>query len=108
MAGYRVDVSEVAETDLRDIIRYISAQLSAPMTAEKMMDTFEAALSVLADMPYAHPPVTDERLADIGYRKLIVKNYLVFFTIDENAKVVDVERILYARRDWLHIPVYLG
>ncbi|HBG16880.1 MAG TPA: hypothetical protein DDW93_08890 [Firmicutes bacterium] len=39
----------------------------------------------------------------IGYRKLIVKNYIVFFTINEKSKVVDVERILYARRDWLRI-----
>lgn len=38
MANYRVDVSEPAEKDLRDIVRYISAQLSAPMTALKMMD----------------------------------------------------------------------
>lgn len=39
----------------------------------------------------------------LGYRKLIVKNYIVFFTIDEPNKVVDVERILYGRRDWLRI-----
>jgi plasmid stabilization system protein ParE len=44
--------------------------------------------------------VTDERLAMKGYHKLPVKNYIIFFTIDEKSKVVDVERILYARRDW--------
>ena len=103
MARYRVDVSEPAESDLRDIVRYISAQLSAPMTATKMMDAIEEAISGLADMPQKHPPVTDERLASMGYRKLVVKNYIVFFTIDEKSKVVDVERILYARRDWLRI-----
>ncbi|WP_083809940.1 type II toxin-antitoxin system RelE/ParE family toxin [Mahella australiensis] len=45
----------------------------------------------------------DERLASLGYRKLIVKNYVVFFTIDEKSKVVDIARILYARRDWLRV-----
>lgn len=38
MEQYKVLVSTPAETDLRDIVRYISAQLSAPMTAAKMMD----------------------------------------------------------------------
>ena len=57
----------------------------------------------MTDMPQKCPLVRDERLASIGYRKLLVKNYVVFFTIDEKAKVVDVERILYARRDWLRI-----
>jgi plasmid stabilization system protein ParE len=54
-------------------------------------------------MPYACPPVIDERLARMGYRKLIVRSHIAFFTIDENAKVVNIERVLYARRDWLHI-----
>ncbi|MDO9535584.1 MAG: type II toxin-antitoxin system RelE/ParE family toxin [Bacillota bacterium] len=88
MAKYRVDVSEPAENDLRDIVRYISAQLSAPMTALKMMDTIEEAITGLAVMPKKCPPV---------------KNYIFFFSIDEKSKVVDVERILYARRDWHHI-----
>jgi toxin ParE1/3/4 len=103
MPKYRVDVSEPAENDLRDIVRYISMQLSAPMTALKMMDTIEEAITGLAAMPQKCPPVTDKRLAMMGYRKLQVKNYIVFFTIDEKSKVVDVERILYAKRDWHHI-----
>ena len=103
MAKYRVDISEPAERDIRDIIRYISAQLSAPMTALKMMDTIEEAIASLEVMPQKCPPVTDERLAMMGYRKLIVKNYIAVFTIEEKSKVVNVERILYARRDWQHI-----
>jgi len=103
MAKYRVDVSEPAENDLRDIVRYISAQLSAPTTALKMTDALEEAITGLTVMPEKCPSVTDERLAMMGYRKLLVKNYIVFFTIDEKSKVVDVERILYARRDWHHI-----
>ncbi len=103
MEKYRVDVSEPAENDLRDIVRYISTQLSAPMTSLKMMEVFEEAIAGLAFMPQKCPFVTDERLAVLGYRKLFAKNYIVFFTIDEKLKVVDVERILYARRDWQHI-----
>ena len=103
MAVYRVDISEPAENDLRDIVRYISSKLDAPITALKMMDAVEEAVGGLSDMPQKYPLVTDERLAAMGYHKLIVKNYIAFFTIDEKNKVVDVERILYARRDWLRI-----
>lgn len=103
MKKYNVEVSEPAERDLHDIVRYISGQLLAPMTASKMMAEIEDALTDLADMPQRHPPVMDERLASMGYHKLLIKNYIAFFTIDESAKVVDVERILYARRDWINI-----
>jgi plasmid stabilization system protein ParE len=100
MDKYRVDVSEPAEKDLQDIIRYISAQLSAPATALEMMEALENAMMSLTDMPQKSPPVTDEHLATMGYRKLLVKNYIVFFSIDEKGKVVSVERILYTRRNW--------
>jgi toxin ParE1/3/4 len=103
MASYRVEVSEPAENDLRAILRYISAQLSAPITAIKMIDLIEETLMSLADMPQKFPTVADERLFLLGYRKLPVKNYIIFFTIDETIKVVNVERILYARREWLRI-----
>jgi len=101
MANYRVDVSEPAESDLGDIIRYIVSQLSVPLTALNLMELLEEAMGGLSDMPQRYPSVADERLAQMGYRKLLVKNYIVFFSVDEKNRVVDIERILYGRRDWL-------
>ena len=103
MVRYRVDISEPAENDLRDIVRYISAQLYTPITALKMMEMIEEAIAGLSDLPLSRPLVVDDRLSSMGYRKLIIKNYIVFFTVNEKEKVVDVARILYARRDWLRI-----
>jgi plasmid stabilization system protein ParE len=103
MASYSVDVSKPAENDIRDIARYISAQLHAPVTASKMIDDIEKALGSLANMHQRCPSVNEEHLTSMGYRKLIINNYLAFFSIDEENSVVNVERILYARRDWLHI-----
>ncbi|MCL2867573.1 MAG: type II toxin-antitoxin system RelE/ParE family toxin [Clostridia bacterium] len=103
MNPYRVDVSEAAENDLYDIVRYIASQYSAPVTALSMMALLEEAMTGLCKMPQRYPLLADDRLARMGYRKLAVKNHLVFFSIDEKNKVVDVERILYARSDWLRI-----
>ena len=100
MAKYRVDVSEVAESDLRDIVRYIASQLSTPITALQMMELLEEAMTDLADLPERCPLVADERLSQMRYRKLMIKNYIGFFSIDVKNKVVDIERILYGRRDW--------
>ncbi|MBS3902592.1 MAG: type II toxin-antitoxin system RelE/ParE family toxin [Dethiobacter sp.] len=101
MAKYRVDVSEPAEDDLRDIVRYIASQLSAPVSALHMMELLEEAMTGLSDMPQRCPLVADDRLSQMVYRKLVVKNYVVFFSIDEKNKDVDIERILFGRRNWL-------
>ena len=103
MEKYRVDISEPAERDLTDIVRYIVAQLSAPVSAFHMMELLEEAMGTLSLMPHRHPFLADERLSQMGYRKLVIKNYVIFFSIDEKNQVVDVERILYKRRDWLRI-----
>lgn len=103
MTEYEVDVSEPAERDLRGIVSYITGQLSAPLSGRKMMDALEEAIAGLAVMPQRYPFVKDERLASMGYHKAIVKNHIVLFTIDEQLKTVNVERILYARRHWLTI-----
>jgi addiction module RelE/StbE family toxin len=100
MANYRIEISAPAEDDLRDIVRYISAQFAALETALGMLETIEQAILQLADIPQKYPLVRDERLAMLGYRKLVVKNYVVFYTIDEATQIVDVERVLYARRNW--------
>ena len=62
MAKYSVDVSEPAENDLRDIVRYIASQLSAPISATHMMELFEEAMLSLSDMPQRCPLVSDDRL----------------------------------------------
>jgi toxin ParE1/3/4 len=83
-----------------DIIRYISAHLTAPVSAYHLMEIFEEALMSLSDLPQRYPLIEDELLLQLGYRKMIVKNYVVFFSVDEANKIVNVERILYGRRDW--------
>ena len=103
MAKYRVDASNPAEEDFRDILRYISSQLSAPITAMKMLDAIEESLLKLEDMPEMYPLVRDDRLALLGYRRLEIKNYTAFYTINEKEKTVDVERVIYARRDWANL-----
>lgn len=100
MANYKVDVSAPAQSDLIDIIRYISAQLAASVSAVHMMEIFEEALMSLSDLPHRFPLIDDELLSQLGYRKMIVKNYVVFFSVDDTNKIVNIERILYGRRDW--------
>lgn len=101
MERYRILISSLAEQDLREIVTYISSQLDAPITALKMMELFKNKISSLSNLPERYPLVADERLARMGYRKLVVKKYLVFFSIIKDEKIIHMERILYAKRNWL-------
>jgi len=103
MDVYNVNLTEPAENDLRDIARYISSQLNAPSAALNMMQTLKEAIAKLEMMALSHPFVGDDRLAALGYRLFPVKGYIIFYMVDEKEKSVDVDRILYGRRDWRNI-----
>jgi len=103
MEVYSVSLAEPAENDLRDIVRYISSQLNEPANALNMMRTIQASISGLETTALAHPLVRDDRLADLGYRLLVIKNYIAFYITNEKKKSVVVDRILYGRRDWKNI-----
>ena len=103
MDVYRISLTEPSENDLRDIAKYISYQLNAPTTALNMIQTIKAAIAKLETMALAYPLVRDDRLATLGYRLLPVKNYIAFYIVNEKEKTVDVDRILYNRRDWQNI-----
>jgi len=103
MVQYDVVLSEPAETDLNGVADYISVQLSSPMSAINIVEAIENTVMGLSHMPHRHALVDDKRLAALGYRMVPIKNFIAFFTVDEDSKIVSIERILYGRRDWLHI-----
>ena len=103
MKKYSVEVSEPAKQDVLNIARYISSQLTAPKAALEMVDSLAAGMESLDGNPKRQPLVRDDRLAAKGYRLLPVKNYLIFYKVDEQAHVVDIIRILYSRRDWSNL-----
>ncbi|MGM0523302.1 MAG: type II toxin-antitoxin system RelE/ParE family toxin [Bacillota bacterium] len=101
MAKYNVELTEIAENDLLEIVKHITFQHSIPSSAHELMRIFEEAMRSLSISPERCPLIADQRLSQLGYRKLIVKNYIFFFSINDKESIVDVERILYAKRDWL-------
>ena len=103
MVQYDIKHTVSSEIDLANILRYIAVDLDSPAAALRMVETIDDAIAGLSTMPQRYPLVEDERLAEMGYRKLVVKNFIAFFSINEGAGIVNIERILHARQDWLRI-----
>jgi len=103
MDVYEVKITEPAENDLRSIARYISVQLTAPTAARNTVRTIREAIAKLETNALIYPFVRDERLSAMGYRPLTVKDFIVFYIVNEEKKRVEVDHILYGRRDWQNI-----
>ena len=89
-----------ARKDMVDVVRYISETLHNPTVAERLaMELIEAGDSILT-FPYANPVHMPIRPLKHEYRKLRVRNYLMFYWVDEERKLVTVARVIYARRNY--------
>ncbi len=86
--------------DLDDTFSYISCTLTAPGAAKNLMKEIDEAIMNLREMPYMYP-VCDEPLDALEYRKLAVKNYIIY-AVDEEKKNVNLLKSFYGRRDYLN------
>lgn len=96
---YTVKITQFAQQQLREIADYIRFTLQAPVTARKMVDTLAGEIASLEQFPHRVPLTEEEPWHSQGVHKLPVKNFLVYFWIDEKAKKVQVTGIIYGRRD---------
>ena len=100
---YEVQWTSLAKDDLVRAITYIADMLKAPLAAEKLLGDIEKETAVLAENPNLLPLSHDEYIAHRGIRHVKVKNYMLFYTVNEDARTITVIRMLYARRDWIQL-----
>jgi len=100
---YHVDITEPAEQDIQAAVKYIAEDLKNPIAADRLLNNAVEAILSLEEMPLRYPLVDDEVIAGFGLRFFPVRNYLVFYSVQEKAKTVLIERFIYGKRDWITI-----
>jgi len=97
---YKLEYLPRALQDMADIVRYISHELSNPIAADKLASEMIAAADKLVDFPYKNRVYQPIRLLKQEYRGQIVQNYILFYYVNEEQKLVTIARAIYARRDY--------
>jgi len=100
---YLLNITDIAEEDILNAVKYIADVLKAPTAANNLLDEIERHEEILENTPNIYPFVPDEYLAQRGLKFTMIKNYIMFYTINEDEKMVTVIRFLYGRRDWKNI-----
>lgn len=96
---YQVIYSPVAVDDIRDIYSYIALELLAPEAAQNQVNRIRGEIRSLDFMPKRHPFVEWEPWKSMRMHKAPVDNYVVYYTVNDQALVVTVVRIFYSGRD---------
>jgi len=101
--SYSLSITDLAEEDILASVTYIADVFKNPVAANNLLDEIESCEKILEETPNIYPFVRDEYLARKGVRYAVIKNYLLFYTVDEDDKTVNVVRFLHGRRNWKNI-----
>lgn len=99
---YEIEFTEDCRDEIIKIYEYISEKLVVKETANRLMRKIKVIVMDLAEFPrlYAKIDKTDKEKRE--FRKIIVDNYVILYTIDENIKKVYVSHMYYGGRDYLN------
>ena len=98
--SYQIYITSTAERDIMGAVDYIEFNLKNPDAADHLLDEATKQINSLSDLPEKFRLADDPVLASWGIRFVIVNNYLAFYTIDEDRKLVIVVRFLYQKSNW--------
>ncbi len=93
---YQIRLLSIAEEDFTEIISFIAAD--NPTAADGIASDIEKNLELLSINPNLGRIPREEELRSLGYRYLIVKNYLIFYTMEE--RTIFIHRILHGARNY--------
>ena len=96
---YEVKVTMQALEQMGAIVHYISYDLMAPEAAENLLNDLKAALMKLSVLPKRHSLIDEEPWRSEGVRKIVVKNFLVYYWVDDESNKVQVTAVIYNKRD---------
>ena len=98
---YSVKLTPHAVVQIRETIAYIAKVLLVPETAKAWAEHLEKEIGGLYVFPERYPKADREPWRSKGYRRMAVKNFLVYYFVDDENKTVWVTAVIYAKRDRL-------
>ena len=103
MDSYEILMTRDATDDLTELRNYIAYSLLAPDTALSYIRVIRKEIESLSIMPARYKTLDDEPWRSRGIRRIIVKNFYIYYRIDEDAGQVYILNVIYAKRDQLNV-----
>lgn len=103
---YQVKLTAQAHEQLREIRDYITNELLAPDAAMHMLTLLASEMASLSHMPKRIKLIDNEPWKSEGVRVKAVKNYLIYFWVNDTDKTVQVFAVIYAHRDQISALSY--
>lgn len=98
---YEIEFTEDCRDEIRDIYKYISENLKAEQAAKRLMKKMRDNIMALAESPEIYVTITKRDKRKRDFRRMVVDNYIILYTIDENRKTIYISHMYYGKRNYM-------
>lgn len=101
--AYNLLISDNANVELEKILLYISENLANPGAAKNFIQQVELCYEHLIDNPFIYSSCHNKELKDKGYRKAIIKNYVMIYRVNKESNKVYILHFFFGRQDYMNL-----
>ena len=98
---YEIEITEDCRYEIREIYKYISNNLVADNAAKRLMQKIRKNIYDLSLFPRLYTKIEKKDKRKRDFRKMVVDNYIILYTIDDSKKTVYISHMYYGRRNYL-------
>ncbi len=98
---YNIKLTEDFIEEIDEICNYISNNLKALDAANRLREKVIYNILLLEKSPKMHVEINKLSKVKRRYRKIVVNNYIILYTIDEDKKYVYIAHIYYSGRNYI-------
>lgn len=77
--------------------------MSAPKATNDLLDDILKCYDNISLNPLMYALCDNNRLKSKEYRKAVIKNYIMFYRVDEVKQTIYIMRFIYGRRDYINL-----
>jgi len=98
---YKLEIEAEAFKDRDRIHTYIVEEFDNHAAASRLMSAFRKGFQKIMRQPYICPVLQTASPKEHEFRKLIIKrNYIAFYRIDEDKKLITIARIFHSKQNY--------
>jgi len=98
---FKIEYTEHYIEEVAQIYEYLSKELKENNAARRLIDKVNMRILRLETNPQMYVKIGKTDRLKRDYRRILVENYIILYTIDYSQKIVFVSSIFYSRKNYL-------
>jgi len=98
---YKIVISDTCIEEIEECCDYIEKKLKAEQASNRLRKKIRETIRGLKDSPKIYAKIDKTDRAGRDYRKIVIDNYIMIYTVVEEDKTILVSHMYYGGRDYL-------